>query len=203
MLSKQEIDAEVEATHLLSLDYRVADVVLACGKLLADIYKKYKEQKIEELVAEKNAIHDNNERYRHTLEYDIRSLTLSRGFQIYIEYSKSMDKDAGRAILSNNNQIIITIPDILRQNAIRPDGIHNREGLKVLDKRIAHELAHIVLHTDEFLGVNGTQGTLNIGKKSGTKKEKEEEANLFAKKLLELRYSRIEKLKAANQCECF
>lgn len=56
---------------------------------------------------------------------------------------------------------------------------------------MAHEIGHMVLHTKELLLEESTQGSLNI-----KNAEKEEEANIFGKELLELRRDRNRKIRA-------
>ena len=54
---------------------------------------------------------------------------------------------------------------------------------------MAHELGHLVLHTDELLKIESTQGSKNI-----TEDEKEEEAVFFAEEILKKRDQRNEAL---------
>ena len=58
---------------------------------------------------------------------------------------------------------------------------------------MAHELGHIMLHTDELLKIEGTQGSKDI-----SEGEKEEEARFFAEKILEMRTQRNEDLHSAE-----
>lgn len=75
------------------------------------------------------------------------------------------------------------------ENTVDKDAGYNQDIFAKTRRLVSHELGHLVLHTDDLLKIEGTQGSLDI-----KDDEKEEEANLFGEKLIELRSDRNKKM---------
>ncbi|MBD5459252.1 MAG: hypothetical protein HDR27_11855 [Lachnospiraceae bacterium] len=77
----------------------------------------------------------------------------------------------------------------LEKKIFDENGNYNYEVIQKIRQLMAHELGHLILHTDELLHIDGTQGSKLI-----TDEEKEEETDCFGKQLLHFRKERNEKI---------
>lgn len=102
--------------------------------------------------------------------------------RIIVEYLPQIEDDSARLTRSSRNTFLIFLPKSM-ENVRNSCGTIDFERMRRLRKLMAHELGHIVLHT----GILGPEENL-------TDEEKEEQAELFAVTLIELRKQRNEEI---------
>ena len=87
------------------------------------------------------------------------------------------------------NAFVINLSRKLEQRIFNKDGTYNYEVIKKIRKLMAHELGHLILHTNELLNIDGTQGSKDI-----SDEEEEKEADFFGKEIIRLRKLRNKKI---------
>lgn len=102
--------------------------------------------------------------------------------RIIVEYLPQIENDSARLTRSSRNTFLIFLPKSM-ENVRNSCGTIDFERMRRLRKLMAHELGHIVLHT----GILCPEENL-------TDEEKEEQAELFAVTLIELRKQRNEEI---------
>lgn len=102
--------------------------------------------------------------------------------RIIVEYLPQIEDDSARLTRSSRNTFLIFLPKSM-ENVRNSSGTIDFERMRRLRKLMAHELGHIVLHT----GILCPEENL-------TDEEKEEQAELFAVTLIELRKQRNEEI---------
>lgn len=102
--------------------------------------------------------------------------------RIIVEYLPQIEDDSARLTRSSRNTFLIFLPKSM-ENVRNSCGTIDFERMRRLRKLMAHELGHIVLHT----GILCPEENL-------TDEEKEEQAELFAVTLIELRKQRNEEI---------
>ena len=192
-MSPKEIKQKAAQINKISEDYHLSHAVFACNRIVEEVFKSFNQKKIIKLkndlqAAEKS---DDNAKITETMT-EIEQL---RGpFRIYVEYVHDMVIDGGRVIkLPLCNQFIISLPEKLLQQSRNADGSYNPKNVKILRQRMAHELAHIALHIEELLDIDGTQGSKLLSD------EAEADSNIFAAELIALRHKRNEQLFKTGQ----
>ena len=179
----EEVTQSAERFHMIHATYACQNLIKQV--VMNDFKAKYDElsDKIEQKMAmDFNCEDELKDKERFSI------LLKQRTFHIDVEYINTMVDNAAR-VIKNDNSFVICLPQLLLENMIDKDGKYNQEVLAKIRKFMAHELGHLVLHTDDILKIDGTQGSLDI-----KDDEKEEEANLFGEKLIELRSKRNKRM---------
>jgi cell shape-determining protein MreC len=175
-MKETEIVKVVQSVCNDSLNFPLADVAYACRDLLANKARKYKQERIKELKLNFQGAKKNNEVISYQpLEKEIDALEKSNTLYVFYEYIH-INEASARAVFYGDH-INIEISDKLREKAIK-NGRYTSD-VKTLCDKISHEIAHMILHTDDFLKLRGTQGTLQL-----SSEEKEEDVRVFVKNVL-------------------
>jgi len=176
----KEIKNSAKNVYDISFDYHLTHAVFGGDKMLLLDRKKIKDENLEKLG---NALHDATERNdeEHMKEYTekinvIKKNYEARKYQIMIEYIEMKDPDGGRAVKANN-KLVISLPQKLTKNLMDDAGKLQKIPIEKLRKKMAHELGHIVLHTEKL------PKDMDPGNKTD---HLDWEAEVFAKELLRL-----------------
>lgn len=187
---KEEIKRKAREVTSLSEQYQLIHATYACQALIKqivmdDFKKKYDDllKRIEEKMA---SAADYKEELKEKGRLDL--LIQQKAFHIDVAYIDTKTDDAAR-VIKINNAFVINIPRSLGERIFDRNGEYNYAVIRKIRKLMAHELGHLVLHTDQLLKIDGTQGSKLI---DGLKEE--EEADYFGEELLESRRSRNEKI---------
>ena len=197
----EDVKQKAKQVNDTSLDYHLSHAIFASNKITAKEFENYisergKELKERLLAAEK--ISDSKAREARIAEISKEIDHLGKPYRIHVEYLRG-DNVKGRAVfLPESNQFIISLPESMLHQSRNKDGSYILSGVKALRELVAHELGHIVLHTERFLQNHTTQGTLML-----RGPQEEEDANLFAQELLALRYKRNEGLFTTGNWKAF
>ena len=110
--------------------------------------------------------------------------TKQSSFHIDVEYIDTHTEEMAR-VIKVENAFVINLPKSLALRVFKDDGTYNYEVIQKIRKLMAHELGHLILHTDELLRIESTQGSKML-----STDENEEEARYFADELINLRRER-------------
>lgn len=180
---EDEIKARAKKVYDISFDYHLTHAVFGSDRLLvSDLVEGNKEKTAKlknDLVA---AYREKNTDKVNELMGNIKTLerTLkARKHHILIDYIKMDDAEGGRVIKANNT-LVITLPRKLTESIMDDQGNLKAENIENVRKIMAHELGHIVLHTDllpeDNLAGSGVAGMSDV----------DWEAKVFADELLRL-----------------
>lgn len=170
MVENEFIEAEATRLHEISSCYHLSHAVTGCEKMLEAIMEKAGSIEVDRLTKELLGTDDDDEIERIIKEIDYISKNRSHIFVDYVDFAP----DCARALMINNN-ISISLPHCLQNDK-------STNNSQLLRKLIAHEIGHIVLHTDKILGNESPRGTLSL-----EDDVLEKEADIFAQKILALR----------------
>lgn len=183
---KNEISDIAKNVSLVSEQYQLIHATYACQMLVKQIImdeytKKYDDlsKRIENKMC-KGLKYDQEQLEKEELDRLIKQ----RSFHIDVAYIETTSDDAAR-IVKIDNAFVINLSKSLAKQIFNPDGSYNYVVIHKIRELMAHELGHIALHTKELFYINSTQGSNLI-----IDPEKEEEADLFGKNLLNLRKKR-------------
>jgi len=177
---KKEIKNRAKKVYDISFGYHLTHAVFGGDRLLVTDLMDANRQVISDLkndllaaVREKNAelidmLMAKIGMYERTLK--------SRKNHILIDYVPMKDIDGGR-VIKVDDKLIISLPEALCDNII-VEGKLQREPVDKIRKKMAHELGHIVLHTEQVVEYD-MSGTAKL-------KDLDWEAEEFAKELLRL-----------------
>lgn len=190
-MTQEEVhDKAAEVSHI-SLDYHFTHAVFACNKLLEDDFKKKRKRETSKLNEDlKKAYRKKEELKIKLLKNKIASLNLPK-YRIFVDYVGFKDPDAAR-VVRTENQLIISLHKSLCDNTKNDDGSYDPTAVQKLRYLMAHELGHIVLHTDTLISTEGTQGSKKIVEEEDVAEKLEREASWFAEELVRLRLERNE-----------
>lgn len=187
---KIEISDIAKDVSKVSEQYQLIHATYACQMLIKQIImdeytKKYDElsRRIEEKI-DAGAKYDKEQSEKEELDMLIKQ----RSFHIDVAYIETTSEDAAR-IVKIDNAFVINLSKSLAKQIFNSDGSYNYAIIHKIRELMAHELGHIALHTRELFYIAGTQGSKII-----IDPEKEEEADVFGKKLLEFRKLRNERV---------
>lgn len=187
---KNEIHNIAQKVSCISEQYQLIHATYACQMLIKqtiidECTKKYDElsMRIEEKMCA-GANYDKEQAEKEELD----TLIKQRSFHIDVAYIDATSDDAAR-IVKINNAFVINLSKSLAKQIFNSDGSYNYTVIHKIRELMAHELGHLILHTKELLYIDSTQGSKLI-----RDPEKEEEANLFGRNLLEFRKLRNEKV---------
>lgn len=102
----------------------------------------------------------------------------NKTIKIVIDYIPYIQNNSARTTKTENNNFLIVLPQCM-ENIRQDDGKIEFNCYNKLRRLMAHELGHIVLHSDLPFSV--------LSSTALTMEEQEEEADFFAQKLIELR----------------
>lgn len=106
--------------------------------------------------------------------------------RITIEYLEQIRENSARTTRTGNNVFCIALP-LCMQNVRNPDGHIDVQKMKAIRHLMAHELGHVILHSDAIIP----------GNQNGTElmeRNMEMEADCFADELIRLRQKRNEEI---------
>lgn len=176
-----EIKARARKVYDLSFDYHLTHAVFGSDRLLVDDLIEANRETIEKLKdALRAAAREKNGALVDELMAKIRELdrTLKkRKYLILVDYV-SMDDTSGGRVINVDNKLIITLPKKIIENIVDGAGKLQKEPVEKVRKKMAHELGHIVLHTD-LVPKRGLKGTAELDSLDW-------EAEVFAEELLRL-----------------
>lgn len=109
-------------------------------------------------------------------------------FHIVVTYKETHSEDAAR-VIKTETAFVINLSQDLKEKIFTESGDYNYNVIQKIRKLRAHEIGHLILHTNDLLNIEGTQGSKLI-----TDSEKEEEADFFGEQLLSLRKDRNKKI---------
>ena len=118
---------------------------------------------------------------------ELETKTKQSSFHIDVEYIDTRTEDMAR-VIKIDNAFVINLPKSLANKIFDGDGNYDYDTLYKIRCLMAHELGHLILHTDELLRIEGTQGSMDL-----SDDEYENEAKYFADELIELRRKRNER----------
>lgn len=178
---KAEIKARAKKVYDISFDYHLTHAIFGSDRLLvSDLMEANKKTVAKLKDALKAAVLEKNATLIDELMVKIGVLerTLkSRKHQILIEYVPMDDPDGGR-VINIDEKMIIMLPKKIIEDIMDDDRRLQKEPVEKVRKKMAHELGHIVLHTDLVprydLAGTGKLDTLDW------------EAEVFAEELLSL-----------------
>ncbi|MDR0312021.1 MAG: hypothetical protein LBI14_00325 [Treponema sp.] len=182
---KAEIIARARKVYDISFDYHLTHAIFGADKLLVDDRAEAKQEEIQKVNADLRAAakagdKDRIDELMGNLQM-LKRMLRRRKYTILIEYSTSMrDEGGGRVINVDGKQLVITLPKKNLNGIMDEVGQLQKEPVLRLRETMAHELGHIVLHTDEFNSIYSLNGSRAI-------KEKQDwEADVFRDELLRL-----------------
>ena len=189
---KQDIKEKARYINRLSEQFQLVHATYAVQEHIEKIVREYYQEKLRQLKKrialklERGLDAGDELKEKAILEEDIKK----KRFPINIGYISISDENLAR-IVKVNNSFTIYLAASLRNTIFNKDGEYNYEVINKIRHLMGHELGHLVLHTKELLDEEGTQGSWTI-----RDIEKESEANLFEKELLELRKERNKKIRS-------
>lgn len=177
---KTEIKAKAKRVYDISFGYHLTHAVFGGDRLLISDLKEANKEAIEKLKdALRVAAREKNTALVDELMAKIAMLerTLkSRKQHILIDYIPMKDTDGGR-VIRVDDKLIISLPEALCENTIIESKLQ-KEPVEKIRKKMAHELGHIVLHTEQ-LPEYDLSGSARL-------KDLDWEAEEFAEELLRL-----------------
>jgi len=188
-LTEKDIKAKAFDVNNISLDYHLTHAVFACDRLLLEDFKKIGRKKTMELNKELQEACRKKDTVAiaRTME-KTRALSV-RKYRIFVDYI-DMVPEAGRVVKAED-KLIISLPKKLVADTRNENGTFKTDGVQKLRRVMAHELGHVVLHTEALINTDSLNGSSDL------KGQEEQEAEIFAMELLRLRHERNERLKAA------
>lgn len=187
---KNEIKQKAKDVTKASEKFQLSHATYACQTLIRDLviesYKsKYDDlsKKIEERIL-RELDYDEQLEERNRLEMLIKQ----KSFHIDVAYIETTSEDAAR-VIKLDNSFVINLSKDLERKIFDKDGNYNYNVIRKIRHLMAHELGHLILHTDELLNIDGTQGSKLINDD-----EKEDEASCFGEQLINLRKERNAKI---------
>jgi len=174
------IKARAKKVYEFSFNYHLIHAVFGSDGLLLCDRKEYKTEENKELFnAAFKAIQAGDAVLAEKLKKD--GETLKKEFQhrkycILVEYIPMDDIYGGRVVIADD-KLKISIPEKLKEGLIDEEGKLNSAPIINLREIMAHELGHIVLHTEKI--PPGTQGSKILAPLDW-------EAEVFAEELLRL-----------------
>lgn len=148
---------------------------------------KTKYEDLSERIIKKMLAHTDYEaelKEKEQLEF----LLQQKCFHIEVAYIETHSEDAAR-VIKTETAFVINLSKDLKEKIFTESGDYNYNVIQKIRKLMAHEIGHLVLHTNDLLNIEGTQGSKLI-----TDSEKEEEADFFGEQLLSLRKDRNKKI---------
>ncbi len=180
---KKEIYKKAQLVNEISEKYQLIHATFAVQKIANEIINQTYAQEFKNLRQELSEVNLSKEKQRQMyekkkmLEVESRRNRINISIQ-YIEPLKGMNATTTK-IGTYKNSFIISLPQEL-EDIRNQDGMFNYEKMKKLRWLMAHELGHILLHSD-CIDENG------FFEKNGNE---EDESDFFAKSVIKLRQER-------------
>ena len=149
----EEIKARAKKVYNLSFDYHLAHAVFGSDGLLLYDRKEYKSEENKKLFnAVLRAVEEGDKSLQKKLKEE--GDTLKREFQhrkycILVEYIPMDDIYGGRVVIVDD-KLKISLPEKLKEGIINEKGELDSASINNLREIMAHELGHIVLHTEKI-----------------------------------------------------
>jgi hypothetical protein len=178
-----EIRATAKRVYDISFDYHLTHAVFGSDEFLVEKRITDKQKEIKKVNDELQAavkVGDQNKVNTLMGRIELLKGMLRRKFLIMIEYSSLMRDPEGGRVINNGKELIITLPKMILKGLMDETGKLQKEPVMKLRKIMAHELGHIVLHTDIITGAQPLDGYRE------QLKNQEWEADVFGEELLRL-----------------
>lgn len=185
---KAILEKASEITHS-SEQYQLIHATYAARSMIKGMVMNYYKKRYDELsssIAERlrKGLNIENQ-LKEKVELD--ALAKRSSFHVDVEYIDTKTEDMAR-VIRIENAFVINLPRTLAERIFDSNGDYDYEVIQKIRKLMAHELGHLILHTDELLRIDGTQGSRDL-----TDDEEEAEADYFGSMLIKLRRQRNEK----------
>lgn len=186
---KKVIRDKVEELTKESEQYQLIHATYAARTMIKSLVMKYYKARYEELLERiSNKIEAGNNIESELQEKaELESRTKQRSFHIDVEYIETRTDDMAR-VIKIENSFVINLPRSLADRIFKENGEYDYDVIHKIRELMAHELGHLILHTDELLYIEGTQGSKEL-----TDEDYEDEARYFANELIECRRERNKK----------
>ena len=158
---EHELDPEVikekaKEIYDLSLNFHLCNAMIACDRYMKSKFrnklnKELEQINIEYMKALKREDVDKIKRLKEDMDKLKKDLK-EKKYVISLDYVPSMGEESGR-VIRQGNCLCITLPQSLRDKQQSDVNV-----VRKLEKTMAHEIGHIILHTDDVFK-QGTQGS--------------------------------------------
>ncbi len=183
---QEEIFKKAKELNSISDEYQLIHATFALEKVFNQALKDSYEESFAELRAEIIRETDPEKLTQLSEKFkDLRENRLQKKAKISIVYLDEIKGESARTIRSQNAYTIILPGELKRVR--NEDGSFNIKELGLLRRLMAHELGHIVLHSDKIVNEN-PMGTAAFDVMQ------EEEADYFAEQLIHMRRERNDEL---------
>lgn len=153
-MTTEEIIQKANEVHFESFNYHLTHAFLACDKLLEDESRKIGKEARKALNEKLELAYKEKDIPRATeLMKEIHSYK-TRKCRLFIDYVNMSDPDAGR-VVNAENSLIITLPKKLAEATRNDKGDLLEEPVQKYREILAHELGHVILHTEPLLKILG------------------------------------------------
>lgn len=188
-LRKKEIRDRAEAITKGSEQFQLIHATYAARAMIKAMVVNFYKEKYDLLlkrISEKMELgKDIDKELQEKKELEAR--TKQSRFHIDVEYIETNSEDMAR-VVKVENAFVINLPKSLAEQIFDKNGDYNYRIIQKIRSLMAHELGHLILHTDELIRIEGTQGSREL-----SSEEYEAEATYFGNELIELRRQRNEK----------
>lgn len=187
---KGEIKKIAQDVSRTSEQFQLIHATYACQMMIKQIVMDDYEQKYDELLeciqekVDKGIKFEKEQTEKERLDMLIKQ----RSFHIDVAYIETPLESIARVVKIDGAFVIYLSKSLVKQ-IFYPNGSYNYDVIFKIRKLMSHELGHLILHTDELLQIESTQGSKLI-----TDPEKESEADFFGEQLLEFRKERNERV---------
>lgn len=176
---KRDILEKAKEVSMVSEKFQLSHATYACQTLIKEIVmdsfkKKYDllSERIEQKMNQ-GLNYEKEQEEKNRLDFLIKQ----KVFHIDVTYIDTATEDTAR-VIKIANSFVINLSKSLAERIFDENGNYNYDVIRKIRKLMAHELGHLILHTEELLDIESTQGSKLI-----TDEDKEEEAILFANEL--------------------
>lgn len=189
---KKEIRDKAKEINALSEQFQLVHATYASSEYIRTVVREFYQKKLDKL---KIRILDKTKKDQDTTQElleksELENLIRRNNYIIDIGYIDVSNENIAR-VVKLGKSFTIYLAKSLKDSIFKPNGDFDYDVIGKIRELMAHEIGHMVLHTKELLLEESTQGSLNI-----KDAEKEKEANIFGKELLELRRDRNRKIRA-------
>lgn len=189
---KKEIRDKAKEINALSEQFQLVHATYASCEYIRTVVREFYQKELDKL---KIRILDKTKKDQDTTQElleksELENLIRRNNYIIDIGYIDVSNENIAR-VVKLGKSFTIYLAKSLKDSIFKPNGDFDYDVIGKIRELMAHEIGHMVLHTKELLLEESTQGSLNI-----KDAEKEEEANIFGKELLELRRDRNRKIRA-------
>lgn len=188
-----EIIDKANYINNLSEHYQLMHATYAVQTCIKEEMQKLYKQELLRLYKDLKEGKDKNitkiKQRAQTVKSQLSRLKDEHSCNIHIKYLESVKEPTNARVTQIDDFFDIYLSSVLRENIFNTDGTYNYKTIRLIRELMAHELGHLVLHTQDLLNIKNTQGSKDIKDSS-----KEKEADLFKDELLKLRSERNRKM---------